>query len=189
MRRAEDRASCDAEQAAGAAAWGSGPAGGGSVRCTFESIRSSFSRPIATCRSCRGVVRCSVRLTLTSGRVTSSATRRPNPACWIWACLRSPSASSSAARHNDVSRTTIPRPRRCREQPHLEPEVDEGRDPFRAERVDQHQADGHRDRLRRHRQTAEAAKKAHFSAPLPTYWLPIPTTIASRTEVVTSGDD
>ena len=82
---------------------GSGPAGGGSVRCTRESIWSSFSRPIATCSSWRGVVRCSVRLTRTSGRVTSSATRRPKPGCWICACLRSPSASSSAASTSAVA--------------------------------------------------------------------------------------
>ncbi len=30
------------------------------MRCTCVSMRSSFSRPIATCSSCRGVVRCSV---------------------------------------------------------------------------------------------------------------------------------
>ena len=42
--------------------FGSGPAGGGRVRCTCVSIRSSFARPIATCSSCRGVVRCNARL-------------------------------------------------------------------------------------------------------------------------------
>ena len=111
--------------------------GGGSARDEPASRSDPRpARPIATCSSCRGVVRCSARLTRTSGRVTASARSRSRPAGWICACLRRPSALSSAANASASSENEDAAAGRCARRASSEAEVDEGGDALRAERVD-----------------------------------------------------